>query len=572
MSQVLLLLATLTVSSIQVAPAVALDKLKESWLQYEEDCSVNNTRAPPTIGLVCNRTFDFYACWPDGRPNTTVSVRCPWYLPWHHEVRHGVVYQECDVTGQWVSTKNTSECESTNPDKLLQEYYGQILSRCRIIYTLGYSLSLVALVLALSILIFFRKLHCMRNNIHMNLFASFILRALSILIKDALMETPGLKIKHPALSGDQEQGFSRTAMTPVDLLVDNETTVACRIAMVMMQYSIMANSYWLLVEGIYLHNLLIITVFPERNYFNIYLCIGWGAPLIFLLPWVTVKYLYENHKCWELNVNMNYWWIIRSPILLAVVTNFLIFIHIIKILVSKLRAHQMRYTDYKFRLAKSTLSLIPLLGIHQVAFVFVTDESSENSLILRLTKVIIDLFVTSFQGLLVAILYCFVNKEVQSEVLKKWKRWKLGRNIKEEYRHTYSQPSHVKSGSLLINAQRLPNHLPDITSNSTATATTTTTTTTTTSTASTANTPPAAYAYAASAVCVVPEERRAKLMVCCCGNGGSCCGKATSDRCSAHEGNASSCTLVEDISLMDKTQGYEDGAPGDGGSDAESRL
>lgn len=29
--------------------------------------------------------------------------------------------------------------------------------------------------------------------------------------------------------------------------------------------------------------------------------------------------------------------------------NFLIFIHIIKILVSKLRAHQMRYTDYKFR-------------------------------------------------------------------------------------------------------------------------------------------------------------------------------------------------------------------------------
>lgn len=33
-----------------------------------------------------------------------------------------------------------------------------------------------------------RKLHCMRNNIHMNLFGSFILRALSILIKDALLD------------------------------------------------------------------------------------------------------------------------------------------------------------------------------------------------------------------------------------------------------------------------------------------------------------------------------------------------------------------------------------------------
>lgn len=32
-----------------------------------------------------------------------------------------------------------------------------------------------------------RKLHCMRNNIHMNLFASFILRGVSILVKDALL-------------------------------------------------------------------------------------------------------------------------------------------------------------------------------------------------------------------------------------------------------------------------------------------------------------------------------------------------------------------------------------------------
>ena len=38
-------------------------------------------------GLVCVRNFDLYACWPDGLPNTTVGVRCPWYLPWHNEGR-----------------------------------------------------------------------------------------------------------------------------------------------------------------------------------------------------------------------------------------------------------------------------------------------------------------------------------------------------------------------------------------------------------------------------------------------------------------------------------------------------
>ncbi|XP_077591233.1 glucagon receptor isoform X3 [Stigmatopora nigra] len=425
-----------------MSPAVTMDKLQESWMLYMDECEHNNSKAPPSTVLVCNRTFDKYACWPDGPPNTTVSVSCPWFLPWYHKVQHGLVYQECDANGQWL-TKNTSECDSNGPS---QQFYGHI----RIMYTVGYSLSLVALVLALSILIFFRKLHCMRNNIHMNLFASFILRALSILIKDALMEA---NITSQDLSWDQEQGFSRASVSPVDLLVNNQITVSCRVAAVMMQYSILANSYWLLVEGIYLHNLLVITVFTERNYFQIYLCIGWGTPLLFLVPWVIAKYLYENHECWGQNINMNYWWIIRSPILVAVVINFLIFIHIIKILVSKLRAHQMRYTDYKFRLAKSTLTLIPLLGIHQVVFIYVTDEATETTIGLRLTKLVIDLFFSSFQGLLVAILYCFVNKEVQSEVLKKWKRWKLGRNIEEEYRHTYSNTPNTKTASLL-------NHVP----------------------------------------------------------------------------------------------------------------
>ncbi|XP_010183088.1 PREDICTED: glucagon receptor-like, partial [Mesitornis unicolor] len=106
---------------------------------------------------------------------------------------------------------------------------------------------------------------------------------------------------------------------------------------------------------------------------------------------------------------MGFWWILRFPVFLAILINFFIFIRIIQILVSKLRAHQMRYTDYKFRLAKSTLTLIPLLGIHEVIFAFVTDEQAQGTL--RYVKLFFDLFLSSFQGMLVAVLYCFVNKE-----------------------------------------------------------------------------------------------------------------------------------------------------------------
>ncbi|KAL0993557.1 hypothetical protein UPYG_G00109700 [Umbra pygmaea] len=385
MSRIFLLITLLTVSSnIQVSPAVVVPKaLVQKWVRYKEECIRNNSRDPPHTGVVCNRTFDRFACWPDGLPNTTVSVSCPWYLPWYNKVQNRSLYRQCDADGQWVEQQNITDCDNNDPDQVKRslEYYGKVLQKFRIIYTLGYSLSLGALVLALGILITFRKLHCMRNNIHMNLFASFILRALSILIKDAMFEDNNINL-------GEKQEYE---------IEYNETEVGCRIAILMMQYSIMANSYWLLVEGIYLHNLLVITVFTERNYFNIYLCIGWGAPLIFLFPWLTVKYMYENQGCWEQNINMHYWWIIRSPILLAVVINFLIFIHIIKILVSKLRAHQMRYSDYKFRLAKSTLTLIPLLGIHLVVFVFVTDESTKATLTLRLTKLFSDLFFSSFQ-------------------------------------------------------------------------------------------------------------------------------------------------------------------------------
>lgn len=40
--------------------------------------------------------------------------------------------------------------------------------------------------------------------------------------------------------------------------------------------------------------------------------------------------------------------------------------------------------------------------------------------------------------------------QVQNEMLKRWRRWKLGKDIEEEYRHTHSQTPHAKSGSSAV--------------------------------------------------------------------------------------------------------------------------
>ncbi|MBN3311171.1 GLR protein, partial [Amia calva] len=380
-----------------------------------------------SAGLHCNRMFDMYACWTDGVPNTTVKVPCPWYLPWYDKVKDGFVLRECGVDGEWVNNNTSltwrdhSQCDSDDSQRKAQENQMMILAYFRVMYTVGYSLSLAGLTLALAILLIFRKLRCTRNYIHTNLFASFILRAISILTRDSLLMRETRKFQ------DNHNVYT---------LLSDQALTGCRVAQVLMQYCVGANYYWLLVEGLYLHNLLVLMVFSENSYFYGYLVLGWGTPVLFVAPWVVVRYLYENKKCWEINENMAYWWIIRSPILLAILVNFFIFIRIIMILISKLRANQMRYTDYKFRLAKSTLTLIPLLGIHEVVFAFITEEQAEGTL--RNVKFFFEVFFNSFQGLLVAILYCFVNKEVQSEIKKKWQQWKLGMSLLEEHRHTCS--------------------------------------------------------------------------------------------------------------------------------------
>ncbi|XP_010637162.1 glucagon-like peptide 1 receptor isoform X2 [Fukomys damarensis] len=393
---------------------VSLSETVQKWREYRRQCQRNLTETPPPVtGLFCNRTFDDYACWPDGPPGSFVNVSCPWYLPWANSVLQGHVYRFCTPEGLWLHRDNSSlpwrdlsECEESkhgeksSPEEQLLSLY--------IIYTVGYALSFSALVFASAILLSFRHLHCTRNYIHLNLFASFILRALSVFIKDA-----ALKWMY-STAAQQHQW---------DGLLSYQDSLGCRLVFLLMQYCVAANYYWLLVEGVYLYTLLAFSVFSEQRVFRLYLSIGWGVPLLFVIPWGIVKYLYEDEGCWTRNSNMNYWLIIRLPILFAIGVNFLIFIRVICIVVSKLKANLMCKTDIKCRLAKSTLTLIPLLGTHEVIFAFVMDEHARGTL--RFIKLFTELSFTSFQGLMVAILYCFVNNEVQMEFRKSWERWRL---------------------------------------------------------------------------------------------------------------------------------------------------
>ncbi|XP_020835438.1 gastric inhibitory polypeptide receptor [Phascolarctos cinereus] len=378
------------------------------WVQYQAQCQEALAAAEPLAGLACNGTFDMYACWPHAPPNTTASAPCPWYLPWYQEVTMGSVLRLCEADGQWGSWRDHSQCVSPEKEHVFQ---GQrfILEKLQVVYTVGYSFSLAALLLAVLILSTFRKLRCTRNYIHMNLFISFVFRAAAILTRDKLLPTLGLHTEDPS-----------------------QALATCRVAQTVTQYCVSANHTWLLVEGVYLYSLLALMAFSEDRHFKCYLFLGWGGPALFVIPWVISRHLHENTQCWERNEIKAIWWIIRMPILATILVNFLIFVRILGILLAKLKAHQMRCQDYRLRLARSTLTLVPLLGIHEVVFAPVIEEQAEGAL--RYTKLCFEILLSSFQGLFVSILYCFINKEVQAEIRKQWQRCQLVQSLLDERR------------------------------------------------------------------------------------------------------------------------------------------
>ncbi|XP_036783644.2 glucagon-like peptide 2 receptor [Manis pentadactyla] len=403
--------ALLLLVSVKQVTGSLLEETTQKWAQYKEKCLKDLLKE--ASGIFCNGTFDQYVCWPHSSPGN-VSVPCPSYLPWWREENSGKAYRHCLAQGAWQTLENStdiwqddSECSENHSFKQNVEHHA-LLSTLQLLYTVGYSLSIVSLLLALTLLLFLRKLHCTRNYIHMNLFASFILRALAVLVKDVIFYN-----SYSKRPNNEKEWMSYVS----------EISTSCRSAQVLLHYFVGANYSWLLVEGLYLHTLLEPTVLSERRLWPRYLLVGWVFPLLFVIPWSIARTQLENTGCWVTNRNKKVWWIIRGPMLLYVLVNFFIFLKILKLLISKLKAHQMCFRDYKYRLAKSTLVLIPLLGVHEILFSFITDDQVEG--FSRIIRLFIQLTLSSFHGFLVALQYCFANGEVKAELQKHWVRFLL---------------------------------------------------------------------------------------------------------------------------------------------------
>uniref|UniRef100_A0A8C2WMP4 Secretin receptor n=1 Tax=Cyclopterus lumpus TaxID=8103 RepID=A0A8C2WMP4_CYCLU len=326
----------------------------------------------------CMGMWDDLNCWPPASLGETVSQPCPEFFNSDGEHK---VHRNCTASG-WTDLLIPHE------DAYAHMYFSYV----KTMYTAGYTLSLISLSIAVTIFCLFRKLHCTRNHIHIQLFISFILRAIFIFVRDSLLFT------------DEE------------LYHCDYYPVACKVALTLSNYSILANYSWLLAEGHFLFTLV------SRSFFSLRKHLAWGLNVCFTGSFAVICAIYQAydvimishfycHSCWETRKHEWIWWILRVPVLLTISMNLIFFLGLLRILVNKLRMPDAQRNEFCQRLIKSTFFLVALFGLHYILFVFLPVEVSSSMFKIWTFA---ELALSSTQGFVVAVLYCFMNGEVRT--------------------------------------------------------------------------------------------------------------------------------------------------------------
>ncbi|XP_021371089.1 secretin receptor-like isoform X2 [Mizuhopecten yessoensis] len=393
---------------------ISLDEQNRLIMQAELTCLNNSMNTPkPENGSYCSVAWDTISCWPYTRGGETVRQPCPSYVNLFDSAE--LASRTCTESGTWyihpvhnTTWSDYSKCIHRNGGHpLIAEH----MHRITMMYTIGYGSSLVSLVMAVAIMLYFRKLRCPRNTIHVNMFVSFMLRAaISFMKENMLVEGVGFRAD------------VTTTHTGAIQFIPEGTHWQCKLFFTVFHYLLGTNYMWIFVEGMYLHTLISVNVFSERSSIVWFVLFGWVSPVLFVVPWVIVRSTSEDLLCWNTNPTAGYFWIMRGPIVASVVINFVIFLNTIRILFTKLKAFNTFEARQFRKLAKSTLVLIPLFGVHYIIFVGLPEDVSEMA---ELVKLYFEMFFNSFQGLFVTMLFCFLNGEVQSEIRKKWRRYRL---------------------------------------------------------------------------------------------------------------------------------------------------
>ncbi|CAL4174508.1 unnamed protein product, partial [Meganyctiphanes norvegica] len=262
---------------------------------------------------------------------------------------------------------------------------------------IGALLSLITLTVTMFIFTYFRSLECERLRVHRNLVLSLIF---TMIINIVMTESA---IFRPETDNYRDINWLCKSLIAASIC------------------SRMATINWMFVEGLFLHSRLTSNVFDSGAPFILYYTIGWGLPVGFTSGWAIVMYMNYHEDCWHNFAKEPYVFIVVAPMITALLINLLFLINIIRILVTKLQASDAVETARVRKAIKATLVLFPLLGIPNLLAMY----NPRDNATLEGAYMVANALLQSCMGVVVSILYCFLNSEVQGVLKTRWWQYRV---------------------------------------------------------------------------------------------------------------------------------------------------
>ncbi|XP_048876434.1 calcitonin gene-related peptide type 1 receptor-like [Brienomyrus brachyistius] len=349
---------------------------------------VNRTREGP----MCNRTWDGWLCWDDTEAGITSDQFCPDYFD-NFDLTE-MVTKICTESGHWFihpeSNRTWTNYTSCRKTQIIEG--GITAMNLLYLALIGDGLSLISLFISLGIFFHFKSLSCQRITLHKNLFFSFVLNSIASI-------------------------WLMTSTKNNEVVQQNPTS--CRLSMLIHLYLFGCNYFWMLCEGIYLHTLIVVAVFAEKQHLMWYYLLGWGFPLIPALIYAVARSYYHNDNCW-ISSNTSLLYIIHGPIVAALLVNLFFLLNIIRVLITKLKVTHQTETSLYMKAVRATLILVPLLGIQFVLWPYKPHSHVASEVYDYIMQILIH-----YQGLLVATIFCFFNGEVQGVLRRHWNQYRI---------------------------------------------------------------------------------------------------------------------------------------------------
>ncbi|XP_070160430.1 calcitonin receptor isoform X5 [Polyergus mexicanus] len=200
-----------------------------------------------------------------------------------------------------------------------------------------------------------------------------------------------------------------------------DLSIPCRVLHTFLHYFLLTNYAWMLCEGFYLHTLLVSAFTSEHKLVNWLMGLGWPVPAVIVTLYTALRASSDDpadtEQCW-INEG-NYMNVLVYPVCVSTMLNLLFLFNIVRVLLMKLRAGPAigtRPSRSMLQAFRATLLLVPLLGLHYLVIPFRPPKKHPWEHFYEVLSAI----TASFQGLCVAVLFCFCNGEVIAQFKRKW--------------------------------------------------------------------------------------------------------------------------------------------------------